>query len=102
MKGFELNKTTARSKPDSLPDRLKICWFAMKEKWFDNLERRNVNKYEHNCKSVDVSSDSTGIVENKFLDVLSKGEKYIREKYIRENFKQLLLRLFPNMDYVQQ
>ena len=69
----------------------------MKEKWFVNLERRNVIKYAHNSKSVDVSSASTGIVENEFLDVLSKGEKEIRE-----NFKVLLLRLFPNMDYVEQ
>lgn len=97
MKGFELNKATSRSKPDSLPDRLKICWFAMKEKWFDNLERRNVNKYAHNTKTVGVSSDSIDIVENKFLDVISKGKKYIRE-----NYKELLLRLFPNTDYVEQ
>ena len=97
MKGFDLNKATARSKPDSLPDRLKICWFAIKEQWFDNLERKNIKKYGHNSKAVDVSPDSVGIVENKFLDVLSKGKKYIRE-----NFKELLLRLFPNMDYVDE
>ena len=39
MKGFNVHRATARSKPDSLPDIVKTCWFVMKEKWFVNLQR---------------------------------------------------------------
>ena len=95
MKGFNVHRATARSKPDSLPDIVKTCWFVMKEKWFDNLQRKDIKKYAHNDKKIVLSDSAT--VEKKFQDTLAKGKSYIEE-----NFKEMLLRLFPNTDYIDQ
>lgn len=95
MKGFNVHRATARSKPDSLPDIVKTCWFVMKERWFDNLQRKDIKKYAHNDKKFVLSDSAT--VEKKFQDTLAKGKSYIEE-----NFKEMLLRLFPNTDYLEQ
>ena len=67
----------------------------MREKWFDNLKRKDIKKYAHNDKKIVLSDNAT--VENKFQDTMGKGKSYIEE-----NFKEMLFRHFPNTDYIQQ
>ena len=71
MKGFYVHPATARSKPDSFPDIVKTCWFVMKEKWFDNLQRKGIKKYAHNDKKIVLLDNAT--VENKFQDTWNKN-----------------------------
>ena len=79
MKGFNVHQATARSKPDSLPAIVKTCWFIMKEKWFDNLHRKDINKYMHNDKKTVFSDSAT--VEKKFQDTLANSKSYIEEHF---------------------
>ena len=43
--GFDLHRTSKYSRPESLPDRITIGWFAIKEGWFQDKGRDCVLSY---------------------------------------------------------
>ena len=78
------------SRPDSLPDRITLGWFAIKEGWFQDKGRDCVLSYPRAHKEVPENRDK---LASKLLNPKETGYKYLTD-----HFKEMLLRLFPNID----
>lgn len=89
-RGFDLHHTSRHSRPDSMPDRITVEWFAIKEGWFQDKGRDCVLSYPRAHKEVPE-------IRNKLATKLL-NPKETGYKYLKDHFKEMLLRLFPNID----
>lgn len=88
--GFDLHRTSKHSSPDSLPDRITIGWIAIKEGWFQDKGRDCVVSYPHAHKKV---PENRNKLASKLLNPKETGYKCLTD-----HLKEMLLRLFPNID----
>ena len=86
QKNCDTNKDGKSSVPNPMPDRIKVAWFALQNKWLTNAQRKEVKLYPHNTKTL---VELTAIPE-ECLDVNERGQNKIKE-----NFKEMLFRQFP-------
>lgn len=86
QKAFDTNTTGGSSAPDSMPDRIKVAWFALRNKWFVNEERKDVHLYHHGKKDL----SKLDVVPKECINVMDRGFKTIKE-----NFDEMIYRQFP-------
>lgn len=84
---FDIHRTCKHHNPSSLNDQLRVCQFALKENFFNNLGRQDVLAYSwagHECKDGEK-------VPSVYLKVLEKGGKKAQA-----DFSSYLQRKHPN------
>ena len=87
QKSCETRSGGKSSVPDPTPDRIKVAWFAITNKWLTNSQRKEVKLFSHGKKKG--VSDLHAIPKER-LKVEERG----REK-IKESFDEMIARQFP-------
>ncbi len=87
--GYAVHSRVNSVVPDALPDRLKIAWFATKQRWFVSQGRDEIPVLDHTNK--DTQTKSTKNVPHECTNVESRGKSFIKK-----NFAEIIHRLFPH------
>ena len=87
-KSYDVHSRVQGVVPDSLPDRLKIAWFAIQQGCFISQARTCIPMIDHNKKFISASS-------NKNVPAESTNVKLRGDVFIQKNIKEILYRLFP-------
>ena len=86
QKSCETRSGGKSSVPDPTPDRIKVAWFAVTNKWLANSQRKEVKLFPHGKKGV---SDLRAIPK-ECLKVEERGQEKIKE-----SFDEMIARQFP-------
>ena len=97
--GFDVHGTSRHSVPSLFPDQLKGAWFCLKERFFQNLKRKDVK-----CYSVNGDGKPDGKVPTNFLDIRQKGKDRIVADFtisiqFYRTFSQVKEKTFDNFQY---
>ena len=91
QQSFDTNIGGKSSVPDSMPDWIKVAWFAIHHKWLVNAQRNNVNVYPHGKKEL---GELAG-VPKECLNIEERGSNKIEE-----NVDEMIYRQFPTQKFV--
>ena len=84
---FDIHRTRKHQTPDSFYDQLMVAWFALREDWFEEMDRTKVMKYPWRDKKV---KEGEAVAE-KYIDPLIKGDKKAGKE-----FPSFMYRKYPN------
>lgn len=87
--GFDIHSRVASSTPSSVPDRILIAWFILKEGFLDSASRstQDVRLFPHHQKEKLAQFKK---VPSECLNVMERGKAYLKD-----NFDDIRNRLFP-------
>ncbi len=90
--GFDIHSRVASSTPSSVPDRMLIAWFILKEGFLDCTPRSldDVKLFPHHQKEKPAQFKK---VSSECLNVMERGKAYLKN-----NFSDIRNRLFPHFD----
>ena len=90
--GFDIQSRVASSTPSSVPDRMLIAWFILKEGFLDCTPRSldDVKLFPHHQKEKPAQFKK---VPSECLNVMERGKAYLKN-----NFNDIRNRLFPHFD----
>ena len=87
--GFDMHSTSRHSEQSSFPDQIKGAWFCLKQGFFVNAKRREVE-----CYQVDKKGEAAGKVPQNLLDVIKKGKSKISKQFQAKSYES-----FPDLWY---
>lgn len=90
--GFNIHSRVASSAPSSVPDRILIAWFILKEGFLDCTPGSSdeVRLFPHHQKEKPAQLKK---VPSECLNVMERGKAYLKD-----NFSDIRNRLFPNFN----
>ena len=74
--------------PDPMPDRIRVAWFAIKNKWYSNEKRKEVKLFPHTKKKL-----------GTLVDEIPKTCRNVKKRgvaVVEENFEEMICRNFPS------
>ena len=87
--GFDVHSTSRHSVPSPFSDQLKGAWFCLKERFFQNLRRKDVK-----CYPVSGDGKPNGKVPTNFLGIREKGKDRVVADFTKKLYES-----FPDLRY---